>query len=33
MTTGALIFMVISWSAVLGLAGWSFARILRTKQK
>jgi hypothetical protein len=29
MSTGALIFMVLSWTFVLGLVTWSFARILR----
>ncbi|MDQ3555613.1 MAG: hypothetical protein M3409_02380 [Gemmatimonadota bacterium] len=29
MSTGALIFMVLSWIFVLGLVSWSFARILR----
>lgn len=30
MSTGALLFMAVSWSAVLGLAAWSFRRILRS---
>lgn len=29
MTTGAIIFMALSWSFVLGLTLWSFVRILR----
>ena len=29
MSTGALIFMLLSWAFVLGLVSWSFARILR----
>lgn len=29
MTTGAMIFMALSWTLVLGLTGWAFARILR----
>jgi len=29
MTTGALIFMLLSWAFVLGLMWWSFAKILR----
>jgi hypothetical protein len=29
MTPGAVIFMVGSWSFVLGLTAWSFARILK----
>ncbi|HEV2147204.1 MAG TPA: hypothetical protein VGR37_07360 [Longimicrobiaceae bacterium] len=29
MSGGALAFMLLSWSFVLGLVGWSFARILR----
>ena len=32
MTIGAMIFMVASWTFVLGLTTWSFARIL-SKQK
>jgi hypothetical protein len=30
MTTGALIFMVSAWGFVIGLALWSYARLLRT---
>lgn len=33
MTTGALIFMLLSWSFVLGLTGWSFWRILRQDRR
>lgn len=29
MSTGALLFMLASWTFVLGLTVWSFARILR----
>ena len=29
MTTGALLFMLGSWTFVLGLAGWSYWRILK----
>lgn len=29
MNSGALIFMVVSWTFVLGLTFWSFARILK----
>lgn len=29
MTTSAIVFMVASWTFVLGLTGWSFSRILR----
>jgi len=28
MSTGALVFMLLSWSGVLGLAGWAFGRVL-----
>lgn len=28
MSTGAIIFMAISWTFVLGLMGWSYYRIL-----
>jgi len=31
MTRGAVLFMLVSWSFVLGLTGWSFARILKGK--
>lgn len=29
MTTGAIIFMSVSWAFVLGLVSWSFARIMK----
>jgi hypothetical protein len=29
MTTGALIFMLASWTCVLGLTFWSFAKIMK----
>lgn len=32
MSTGALVFMLVSWAAVLGLMLWSFGKILRTQQ-
>lgn len=32
MTTGALLFMVLSWSFVLGLTGWAFGKILRLQK-
>ena len=32
MTTGALIFMLVSWTFVLGLMFWSFGKVLQ-KQK
>lgn len=32
MTTGALVFMLVSWAFVLGLTFWSFARILRNQK-
>ena len=28
MTTGAVVFLVLSWVFVLGLTAWSFARVL-----
>lgn len=28
MTTGALLFMILSWTFVLGLMGWTYSRIL-----
>lgn len=28
MTTGALIFLLVSWAAVLSVTGWAFRRIL-----
>ncbi|HEX5520933.1 MAG TPA: hypothetical protein VFX29_04520 [Longimicrobiaceae bacterium] len=33
MTTGALIFLLASWSFVLGLTFWAFARILRQPRR
>ena len=30
MTTGALIFMLASWTLVLGLTFWSFYRLMRS---
>ena len=32
MSTGALVFMIVSWTFVLGLTFWSFARIMRTQR-
>lgn len=32
MTTGALIFFLLSWIFVLGLTGWAYSRILSGKQ-
>ncbi|HLL85168.1 MAG TPA: hypothetical protein VK420_21035 [Longimicrobium sp.] len=32
MTTGSLLFLIISWAFVLGLTVWSFARILSGKK-
>jgi hypothetical protein len=32
MSTGALLFMLASWSFVLGLTAWSFARILKLQK-
>jgi hypothetical protein len=32
MTAGALIFMLVSWTFVLGLTLWSFTRILSGKK-
>ena len=32
MTTGAVIFMLASWTFVLGLTAWSFARLLGGKK-
>ncbi|CAN5842932.1 hypothetical protein BH20GEM3_BH20GEM3_00100 [soil metagenome] len=32
MSTGALIFMALSWTFVLGLTGWAYSQILRGKQ-
>lgn len=30
MSAGALVFLVASWAAMLGLTGWSFARVLKS---
>lgn len=30
MSAGALLFLVASWVAMLGLTAWSFARVLRS---
>ena len=30
MTTGALIFLILAWSFVLGLTAWSFWRLMST---
>lgn len=32
MTTGAILFMVVSWTFVLGLTFWAFGKILRTQK-
>jgi hypothetical protein len=32
MSAGALIFMVVSWTFVLGLTFWSFGKILRNQK-
>ena len=32
MTPLALTFMILSWSFVLGLTGWCFARVLRSER-
>ena len=32
MSTGAIIFMALSWAFVLGLTAWSFAKLLADKQ-
>ncbi len=31
MSTGALIFLIVSWTAVLGTMVWAFARILQVQ--
>ncbi len=31
MSTGALIFMLVAWTAVLGTMVWAFTRILRSQ--
>jgi hypothetical protein len=33
MTTAAMVFMAASWAVVLGLTGWSFARILKGERR
>ena len=33
MKTTALIFMIAAWTFVLGLAGWSYSRLLKTPQE
>lgn len=33
MTTGAIIFMAMSWTFVLGVTFWAFLRILRKKRR
>ncbi len=30
MNTGALIFMLVTWTVVLSLLGWSFYRLMKT---
>ena len=32
MTAGALVFMIVSWTFVLGLMIWSFSKILRNQR-
>lgn len=32
MSPGALVFLVLSWSAVLGLTGWAFSRVFRAQR-
>lgn len=32
MTTGAVIFMILSWTFVLGLMSWSFSKLLAGKR-
>ncbi|HST57885.1 MAG TPA: hypothetical protein VLK84_04285 [Longimicrobium sp.] len=32
MTTQAIIFMALSWTFVLGLTGWAFARLMSSKE-
>lgn len=32
METGSIVFMALSWGAVLGLLAWSYSRILGNKQ-
>jgi hypothetical protein len=33
MNLTALIFMIAAWTFVLGLAGWSFYRLMKTPQE
>lgn len=33
MTAGALVFMIVSWSLVLGLTIWSYARVLQADER
>jgi len=33
MSTGAIIFMAVSWTFVLGLTTWSFTRILSIQKR
>ena len=33
MTTGALIFMILAWTFVLGLTAWSFRKLLKGDPK
>lgn len=33
MTTGAIVFMALSWTLVLGLAFWSYGQLLRKSGK
>jgi type IV secretory pathway TrbD component len=33
MTAGALMFMIASWSIVLGLTIWAFARVLQAGER
>lgn len=32
MSTGAVIFLILSWTFVLGLTGWAYSRIMRTQK-
>lgn len=32
MTTGAIVFMAVSWTFVLGLAFWAYSRLLRKRR-
>ena len=33
MSTGALVFMLLSWAFVLGLTLWAFGRIVGTRRR